>query len=316
MLFSRFRGVAPSDVKTPWRLPARETRLRLARAGLAGLIGLCAWLSPFAAKAGQLDFPPVADFNVLSPNGLNVIGHTHFALTDEAPGFQLVYIESHYLNGEYDIERNEIETRGRNELPVMATYEHGFFRPGGVMTRQVKADFRSGRVSCTTDDAGVDEVDRATLDFPSDTYAGSALLIPLQHHLIKGSDGPVAFYDFACIPGPKIFKVQASATDLTHWPHYPGLTQQVDIKPDFGWLDLVVAPFVPKMHAWFNPRDDWNFVGGIMTRYYRGPEIILARVPPSASAPRSAAAKPNAAVPQVASAPPLPTAKNSPLAVH
>jgi hypothetical protein len=53
---------------------------------------------------------------------------------------------------------------------------------------------------------------------------------------------------------------------------------RVDIKPDFGWLNFVAALFVPEIHAWFSPSDDWRFVGGKFRRFYKGPEIVLALV--------------------------------------
>jgi len=290
-----------------------QGRRRLARAILAGITVCCALLASSALFAGQLDFPPVADFNILSADGSQVIGHAHFTLSPESSGSQLIYIESRYLSGEYDIEKNRVENRGPNELPVLQTYEHGFFNPGGVLVRQAKADFRSGQASCLIYDNGEQQVYTATLDLPPDTYAGSALLIPLQRHLSGGSKEPVEFHDFTCVPGPKVVKVEASATELTRWTHYPGETLEVDVKPEFGWLDFVIAPFVPKMHAWFKPEDSWNFVGGQLVRYYKGPQIILARVPSATSSPPGG---PNPAAREVAKAPPIPAPEHSPAVVR
>ena len=91
------------------------------------------------------------------------------------------------------------------------------------------------------------------------------------------SKAPIEFHDLACAPGPRVFKVQAAASALQRWTHYPGKTLEVEITPAFGWLDVVIAPFVPKIRAWFNPADDWNFVGGQFTRYYKGPPIMLVK---------------------------------------
>ena len=270
-------------------------------------------MAPSVLLAGQLDFPPVADFDILSADGSQVIGHTHFTLSPEASGSQLIYIESRFLNGEHDIEQNRLADRGPNELPVLKTYEHSFFNPGGTLVRQAKADFLSGQASCLIYDNGEQKVYTATLNLPADTYAGSALLIPLQRHLSQGSKDPVEFHDFTCVPGPKVVAVSAAAKELTRWVHYPGETLEVDVKPEFGWLDFVIAPFVPKMHAWFNPTDSWNFVGGQLTRYYKGPQIILARVPPAVTA---LPGNPNAAAPEIAKGPTPPLAEQPPPAVH
>ncbi len=271
----------------------------------------CALLVPSVLLAGQLEFPPVADFDILNADGSQVIGHTHFTLSPEVSGSQLIYIESRYVNGEYEIETNKIEDRGPSQLPVLLTYKHGFYNPGGVLTRESTADFRSGQASCLVYDNGEKRVYAATLNLPPDTYTGSALVIPLQHHLSEGSKDPVVFHDLTCVPGPKVIAVKASANELTRWAHYPGQTLEVDLKPELGWVDFLISPFVPKMHAWFNPADSWNFVGGQLTRYYKGPQIILARVPPAGGSPVPVS---NPTTPEVAKARPLP-AEDSP-AVH
>jgi hypothetical protein len=281
-------------------------RRRLTPHILVGAVVLCVLFVPASLLAGQLDFPSVADFDILDASGSQVIGHTHFTLTNAAPGFQLINIESRFLDGEYDIEQNKVETRGRSQLPLLAKYEHRFFSSGGILIREASADFRAGRGSCAVEDGDGEKVDSATLDFPADTYAGSALLIPLQSRLRQRSKDPVEFHDFACVPGPKVLEVEASAQELTRWAHYPGQTLEVEIKPHFGWIDLVIAPFVPKMHAWFNPTDGWNFVGGQFTRYYKGPQIILARVPPAVDALPLAGTEDSAR--RIASAPPAPQA--------
>jgi hypothetical protein len=50
---------------------------------------------------------------------------------------------------------------------------------------------------------------------------------------------------------------------------------EVRIRPDFGWLNFLIAPFVPEMDAWFEPLRDWAYVGGKEGRFYKGPEIVL-----------------------------------------
>lgn len=74
-------------------------------------------------------------------------------------------------------------------------------------------------------------------------------------------------------------KVKAYPQPLSEWAHFPGKVVRVDIKPDFGWLNVVAALFVREIRAWFSPSDDWRFVGGTFTRFYKGPVIILALVP-------------------------------------
>jgi len=55
----------------------------------------------------------------------------------------------------------------------------------------------------------------------------------------------------------------------------------VDIKPGLGWLDAVVAQFLPQLRAWFDPSDNWTLAGGEFARYFRGPRIMLVRKIPA-----------------------------------
>jgi hypothetical protein len=53
------------------------------------------------------------------------------------------------------------------------------------------------------------------------------------------------------------------------------------MRPDLGALNLLIAPFLPTMDAWFNPHDNWSYVGGEFDRYFRGPHVLTVRVPPA-----------------------------------
>ena len=43
----------------------------------------------------------------------------------------------------------------------------------------------------------------------------------------------------------------------------------------FGWFNVFLKPFVPTIRMWFDPLRDYVFVGGMLSRYYRGPEVLL-----------------------------------------
>ena len=62
---------------------------------------------------------------------------------------------------------------------------------------------------------------------------------------------------------------------------YPGDLFRLDMRPDLGALNLLIAPFLPTMDAWFNPNDNWNYVGGEFDRYFRGPHVMTVRMPPA-----------------------------------
>jgi hypothetical protein len=249
-------------------------------------IVLCVFLSTEQASAAGLDFPP-ADFNILSADGSHVIGHGNYRLSADSAGIQIVHGEDRYLSGDYDIEQDRLELRDPHKMPVMISSEHTFYRPDGSVERMNKADFRSGEASCGSYQRGKVTVDSATLDFPPDTFAGPVVVVPLQQFLRARAPGPMALHVFNCIPGPKVLQVKAYPKAPATWEHYPGRIVQVDVKPDFGWLNLIVAPFVPEIHAWFDPSWNSHFVGGEFTRFYKGPQIILARVPTAAADKRA-----------------------------
>jgi hypothetical protein len=66
-----------------------------------------------------------------------------------------------------------------------------------------------------------------------------------------------------------------------HWPLYAGDLIRLDMRPDLGALNLLIAPFMPTMDAWFNPAENWDYVGGEFDRYFRGPHVLTVQVPPA-----------------------------------
>lgn len=81
------------------------------------------------------------------------------------------------------------------------------------------------------------------------------------------------------MPEPRIVATDASVKmEREDWSMYPGELVKLEIRPDFGWLGLFVAPFAPKVYAWFDPNDNWNYVGGRYDRFYKGLRILTVRV--------------------------------------
>ena len=190
----------------------------------------------------------------------------------------MLYGENRFLDGQYDIEEDQLTQGGPGKLAAPVTYRHDYFNPDGSLQRLAQADFTSGNVSCAVDVDGHPRVNGARLEFPPDTYGGSTVLIPLTRGLREGFDRPIRFHNFNCIPGPRILSIEAYPPSVTTWSKYPGDLIQVRLKPDFGWLGVLIAPFVPRMDAWFEPSRPWAYVGGKAGRYYKGPEIVLVRV--------------------------------------
>jgi hypothetical protein len=263
-----------SSESNPEPAPRRDPmRLCLAAAALVAL-----WLAAAIAYAGPFDFPP-SDFNILNADGTQVIGHGHYEVTPDGNEYATVFGEDRFNDGEYDVERDKLELRSDDQVPRMVTFEHTFFNANGTLQRTSKANFQTGRASCIQYENGQPVVRSTVLQIPPDTFAGAAIVIPLKGDLLRGKKNGIVLHDFNCMPGPKILKVKADPQPPSEWAHFPGEVVRVDIKPDFGWLNFVAALFVPEIRAWFSPSDDWRFVGGKFTRFYKGPEIILALVP-------------------------------------
>jgi hypothetical protein len=219
-------------------------------------------------------------FKVLNHEGTEVIGHSLYELSRGDDALLIGHGQAHFNDGESDVEYDTLKVRPGHP-PAMLTLDHKFYNADGSMQREIAADFRTGQASCTRYLGGVAESDRARLDFTPDSYGGSAVVLPLEQYLAQGSNESIKLQALNCIPKPRLIAVEAQVQEPSRWSHYPGETVEVDIKPDLGWLNAVLAPFLPQLRAWFDPSDNWAMAGGEFSRYFRGPRIILVREIPA-----------------------------------
>jgi hypothetical protein len=221
----------------------------------------------------------MANFKVLNGAGTEVVGHSSYSLTRGEHNSLIGRGRAHFNDGEYDVEYDTLEARA-GQAPAMRTLDHKFFNADGSMQREIAADFRTGRVSCTRFQNGVPKTASATIDFTPDSYGGSAVVLPLEQSLARGVSEPITLHSLNCIPGPRLIAVKAHAQAVSRWSHYPSRVVEVDVQPDLGWLNPVVAPFLPELRAWFDP-NNWTLVGGEFSRYFLGPRILLVREIPA-----------------------------------
>ncbi len=262
-----------SGMSSAWRSAMREVVHALS----ALLAFWCLFAPAVARAAGDLDFPPT-DYTIRSVDGVHVIGHAHFAVTTSADGLITVRGEYRFLDGEYDNDEATLRPSSDGSLPRLVRSHHAFFHADGSPDRESRTDVAAGTGSCTIYENGQPHVSSAQLDFPADTFAGDAVMLPLQRFLRTGGNGSISFHDFNCISGPKLLKVTARARPPSSWFYYPGELTRVDVEPDFGWINVVIAPFLPRIQAWFDPSEDWFFVGGESARYYKGLKYLMVRV--------------------------------------
>jgi hypothetical protein len=234
-------------------------------------------------QAAAPDFAP-ATFKVLTPGTSTVIGQAHFNVTEEEGGALIVGSDARYTSGETDSEEDRLEAPVKGGLPHQISFSHDFFAADGSPDRADKANMVTGQASCTITQNGHDDVQRAKLVFPADTYAGAPVMIPLRDALMAKVTRTVRFHYFTCVPGPRVVTVTAQVGPPAAWKYGQGRTVQVDIQPDFGWLNAVIAPFLPAVRAWFDPSRQWYLVGVESARYYRGAKILMVGQPPTVAA--------------------------------
>jgi hypothetical protein len=226
--------------------------------------------------AASLPHLGAINFEVLNADGSEVIGHSRYELSRRGHNLLIGHGVARLKDGEHDVEYDILKAR-LNQPPAMLTLDHKFYNADGSAQRVTTADFRTGEASCTRYEKGVAQTDSAKLDFTQDSYGGAAVVLPLEEYLAQDAKEPIKLQAFSCIPKPRLIAVKARVQKPSRWSHYPGQTVEVDIKPDLGWLDVLVAPFLPELRAWFDPSNNWTLAGGEFSRYFRGPRVMLVR---------------------------------------
>jgi hypothetical protein len=253
---------------------------------------LCSWaliamlcsmigLAGRASAADWADFPPTS-FKIYSEDGSEVVGQSHYFVERLGSGQLRLHGDNHYLNGQRDIELDTMELKPGEPVPRLKHFSHVYYKPDGSLFIAGTADLRSGAASCTDEENGQSQRYIDQFDFPPDTYAGASILIPIEHALRSGVTVPVRMHFFDCTPKPKLLVIEASPNRSgPGWQYYPGQLVEVLAKPDLGWLDLIAAPFLPTMHAWFNPAEGFSYVGGGINRYfYSKAHVMLVKQKP------------------------------------
>jgi hypothetical protein len=242
---------------------------------LVGALGLLVMFASCGSTGASslLDAGEV-DYSIMSADGRVTLGHGRYSIDREKDSIVL-HGESHYSTGEYDLETDVLSPGLTGGLPALQKFDHLFYSAQGTLTRASHADLASGFASCMDTAAQLEQ--SQALDFPANTWAGASVLIPIQHFLQEGGEEPLAMKVFNCTSQPAIYSVMVSqSSQSSSWP-YSGNKVEVNVKPHFGWYDMFIAPFVPKLHAWFDPANGWGFEGVAIARYYKGPQVLLVR---------------------------------------
>ena len=237
-------------------------------------------------NAAALEASPTSAFDfralqlkILSPDAKQTIGSTLFTVLRDNSSEEIKG-ETRYLDGEHDNETEQLYVGSPDSTPRLDSYEHSFSNADGTLRMVDTLNPKSGVASCTSYAAGKMKVRKSQLEVPADSFAGASELMMVVGSLRRRTH-EIRFHAFACVPGPELFSVEASVPNRSqHWLLYPGDLVRLDMRPDLGVLNLLLAPFMPTMDAWFNPDDGWSYVGGEFDRYFRGPHVLTVRVSP------------------------------------
>jgi hypothetical protein len=232
--------------------------------------------------ANSLSFPPT-NFAILNPDTGATIGQSRYRVESTADG-AILHGESSFYDGQSDIETGKLLGIGPG-LPKLVEFDHTFYNADHSIQERAHVDLQSGAATCSHNIGGTKTDSTAMLEIPEDTWAGASVVIPIQHFLRAGEKELPSLHVFNCAPEPKIFAISLQ-TDPgpAVWTPYGGQVLRVEVRPDFGWLNVIIAAFVPKLHAWFDPGKGWAFVGDEAARYYQGTKVMLVKTHGEASA--------------------------------
>ena len=242
----------------------------------------------FAFSAEVLSFPPTS-FEILNPDTGAAIGRAKYRLDSTGDG-GIVRGENGYFDGQTDVEIAHIQLAS-GALPKLTEFDHTYYNADRTILRRTHVDLKTGAATCIDNSAGQNSEQSDVLTIPDDTWAGASIVIPIRNFLRAGDKGMSRpLHAFSCAPTPKIFSISVDIDPgPAIWANYGAEAMRVEVRPDFGLLNVIISAFVPKLHAWFDPKDGLTFVGDEAARYYKGDRIMLVKSRASSSnAARSA----------------------------
>lgn len=256
-------------------ITTRKRGWTVAVAAFAIIVTMAGACPAFSADA--LSFPPTR-FAILNPDTGIAIGRSRYRVESTGEGATL-HGENNYYDDQSDVETAQIRPGAGGEPPRLVEFDHTFFNADGSIQRRTHLDLKSGAATCI-DNSGAKKSEQADLlSIPDNTWAGASIVIPIQEFLRARDKGLArAIHVFSCAPGPKVFAISVKIDPANAvWAAYGAEAIRVEVRPDFGWLNVIVAPLAPKIHAWFDPNAGFAFVGDDATRYYKGPRIMLVK---------------------------------------
>jgi len=115
----------------------------------------------------------------------------------------------------------------------------------------------------------------AVVELPANDRVVNVPLNLLFHELVTGESEHVAFQVLLCRFGARLIPARASVTG----PRKKGGTGLLEVvyNVDFGMLNSLAAPFLPKLSFWFDPDSPAAWVGHRMPLFSKGPTVLVVR---------------------------------------
>jgi hypothetical protein len=242
---------------------------------LAIILTITCARSAFSAEA--FSFPPTR-FEILNPATGVAMGRARYRV-ESTPDGGTLRGENGYFDGQTDVEIAHIQVAAVGGQPKLTEFDHTYYNPDKSILKRSHVDLKSGAATCIDNSGGQKSEQAEVLTIPDDTWAGASIVIPIQNFLRAGDKGiSRPLHAFSCAPTPKIFSISVDIDPgPAIWTTYGAEAMRVQVRPDFGLLNLIVAAFVPKLHAWFDPHEGLAFIGDEAARYYKGDPIMLVK---------------------------------------
>jgi hypothetical protein len=251
------------------------TRHRRWSVALAVMLAIATAQPAFAAYA--LTFPPTT-FTILNPDTGAAIGRAIYRV-DSIGDKATLHGEDGYFDGQTDVEIAHVDLGVPGRPPRLVDFDHTFYNADRSILRRHHLDVKSGAASCIDNSGGQKSEQDDLLDVPDNTWGGASIMIPIQEFLRSGDRATsLPLNVFSCAAGPRIIPINVvKDPGNAIWTRTGHEALRVEVQPNFGWLNVIIEAFMPKLHAWFDPNDNWALVGDEAARYYKGPPIMLVK---------------------------------------
>lgn len=252
------------------------TRHRISTvAALAAMFAMAA-AGP-ASAALTLAFPPTT-FTILNPDTGATIGRAIYRVDSDGDHATL-HGEDGYFDGQTDVEIAHADQGVPGRPPRLVDFDHTFYNADRSIFRRHHLELKTGAATCVDNSGGQKSEQDEVLDVPDNTWAGASIVIPIQQFLRSGDPATTLPLNvFSCASGPRIVPINViKDPGSAIWTRTGREALRVEVQPALGWLNVIIGAFMPKLHAWFDPNDNWALVGDEAARFYKGAPIMLVK---------------------------------------